>query len=89
MHLDSARMCRLLGVFSELRAPVVFTRALSVMCMLFSISTDHETILQISGRWALFWLVTAVRVLVAYWPVRGSGDMRGLAVVFIGSFGDL
>ena len=68
-------MCRLLGAFSGLRASVLASRALLAMCVLFSFSTDHVTILQLSGCWALFWLVTAGRLLFGDWSVRGSGDM--------------
>ena len=47
MHFDSAKMCRLLGAFSGLRASVLASRALLAVCALFSFSTDHiVTILQ-------------------------------------------
>ena len=90
MHFDSAGMCRLLGAFSGLRASVLASRALLVTCMLCSISTDHVTILQISGRWAT--LAGDGRSDFNWLEIRsilGSGDMRGPAVVFGDSFADL
>ena len=66
-------MGRLLGAFSGLQASVLASRALLVTCMLFSISTDRVTILQITGRWALFWLVTAVDFCSEIGPYEGRG----------------
>ena len=78
MHFDSAEMRRLLGAFRDynVRASVLASRALLAMCVLLSFSTDHVTILQLSGCWALFWLVTAGRLLFKDGSVRRDGDLE-------------
>ena len=78
IHFDSAEMRRLLGAFRDynVRASVLASRALLAMCVLFSFSTDHVTILQLSGCWALFWLVTAGRLLFKDGSVRRDGDLE-------------